>query len=80
MAILVHHPAQHLASAVVVEVGIDIGEVHTVGVEETLEQQVVLERVYARNAQTVGHYRARSRATARTYPHTEVATGGIDEV
>ena len=50
MAILVHNPLQHLSSAVVIEVGIDIRQRDTVGVEETFEQQVVLQRVQFRDA------------------------------
>ena len=45
MTVLVHNPLQHLAAAIVVEVGIDIGQRDTVGVQETLEQQVVLQGV-----------------------------------
>ena len=56
-AILIHDPPQHLAAAVVVEVGIDIRQVDTVGVEETLKQQVVFQRVNLRDAEAVGHHR-----------------------
>ena len=56
VTVLVLYPLQHAASAIVVEVGIDIGQRDTVGVQETLEQQIVLQRVNLRNAQTVGHH------------------------
>ena len=42
VTILVLYPLQHLTTAIVVEVGIDIGQRDTVGVQETLKQQVVL--------------------------------------
>ena len=41
LAILVHYPLQDLSATVIIEVGIDIREVDTVRVEETLKKQVV---------------------------------------
>ena len=46
MSVFVHHPLQHASSSVVIEVGIDIRQRDTVRIEETLEQQVVFQRVY----------------------------------
>ena len=80
VAILVHHPPQHLSSAVVVEVGIDIGQVDTVGIQETLKQEVILQGVYLGDAQTVGHHGAGRRATPRPHPHAEFPACSIDEV
>ena len=80
LAVFLHHPAQHLSTAVVVEVGIDIGEVHTVGVQEALKQQVVFQRIDFRDAQTVGHHRTGSGSTTRSHPHAELLAGGVDEV
>ena len=57
VSVFVFHPFEHLSASVVIEVGIDIGQRYTVGVEETLKQKVVFNRVYLRNAQTVGHNR-----------------------
>ena len=37
MSVFVLHPLKHPASSVVVEIGIDIGQGDTVGIEETLE-------------------------------------------
>ena len=47
--VLVLHPLQHAATAVIVEVGVYIGQGDTVGVQESLEQQVILQRVYLRD-------------------------------
>ena len=80
VAVFVHHPLQHLAAAVVVEVGVDIRQGDTVGVEEALEQQVVFQRVDLRDAQAVGHDAAGGRATAGAHPHVELVAGGVDEV
>ncbi len=79
-AVLVHHPAKHLAAPVVVEVGVDIRQRDAVRIEEALEQQVVLQRVDLRDAKAVGHHRARSRSTSRTHPHVELRARCVDEV
>ena len=80
MPVLVHHPAQHLAATVIIEVGIDIRQGDTVRVKETLEQQVVLQGVKLRDAQAIGHHAARSAATSRSHPYAELLAGRIDEV
>ena len=45
-------------SSVVVEVDVDIGHVDTVRVEESLEEEVVFDRVYVGDLQTVGNGRS----------------------
>ena len=75
-AVLLSHPVEHLATAVVVEVHVDIRERDTVRVEKTLEQQVVLQRVEVCDFQAVRHHRAGCRATPRTYPHTQFLACG----
>ena len=44
--VLFGHPLQNLATSIVVEVGINIGQGDTVGVEETLEQKIIFDGVY----------------------------------
>ena len=78
--ILVLHPLQHTATAVVIEVGVDIGQRDTVGVEEALEQQVILDGVNLGDAQAVGHHRAGRRATSRPHHHVELLARRVDEV
>ena len=80
VSVFVHHPLQHLSSAVVVKVGVDIRQGDTVGVEESLEQEVVLQRVDFRDAEAVCHNRPCCRAAPRAHPHPEFLTGGVDEV
>ena len=80
MAIFVHHPFEHLATPIVVEVGVDIGQGNTVGIEETLKQQVVFQRVDLGDAQAIGHHAARCRTTPGPHPHTELAACRVDEV
>ena len=55
LAILLGHPAEHLAAAIVVEIHVDIRQGDTVGVKEALKQQVVLDRVDFGDAQAVSH-------------------------
>ena len=80
VAVFILHPFQHLAASVVVEVGIDIRKRNTVGVEETFEQQVVLDRVDLGDAKTIGHHRACSRATTRTHHNAKLLAGRVDKV
>ena len=80
VAVLVLHPLQHSSSSIVIEVGIDIGQRDTVGVQETLEQQVILQGVNLGDSQTVGHHRAGCRATTWTDHHTQFVASGIDKV
>ena len=79
VAVLLRDPAQHIGTTIVVEVYVYIGHRDTVGVEETLEEQVVAYRVNIRDIETVGDCRARCRATSRPYEDPHRASGG-DEV
>ena len=49
LAVFLRHPVQDASASVVVEVNVDIGERDTVGIQETLEQQVVGDRVDLRD-------------------------------
>ena len=80
LAVFLRHPVQHAAAAVVVEVHVDIGERNTVGVQETLEQQVVGDGVDLRDAETVGHGRTCGRATARSHRNVQFFACGADKV
>ena len=65
------HIIKYSRTSVIIKVGIDIGQRDTVGIQESLKQQVILQRVNLGDAQAVGHCRARSRTTARTYGATQ---------
>ena len=58
--ILLRHPIEHLAAAGILEVGIDIRQRYTVGVQESLEQQVVLQRIEVGYLQAVRDHRTGS--------------------
>ena len=57
-AVLLRHPVEHLAATRILKVRIDIRQRYTVGVEESLEQEVVLQRVEVSYLQAVSHHRA----------------------
>ena len=80
LPVFVFHPFEHTRSTVVVEVGIDIGQRNTVGIEETLKQQVVLHWVDFGNTKAISHNRTGSRATSRTHHNAKFRLGGIDKV
>ena len=64
LAVLPGDVGDDLVAAVVLEVDVDVGHRHPVGVQEALEGQLVGDRVDRRDAQRVGHDRARSAAPA----------------
>ena len=68
---LVGGVAHHLAATTVVEVDIDVGCRRTLGVEESLEQQAVRDRVDVGDAQRVGHQRARRRTAPGPHPDVD---------
>ena len=78
--ILVHDPPQHFAAAIIVKVGVNIRQRDTVGVEETLEQQVILQRVKLRYAETVCHDASCCTATTGADPHAQLRAGRVYEV
>src|SRR5262249_10602603 len=65
----------HLAAAVHAEVDIDIGQRHALRIQETLEEQFVLQRINVGDAHGVGNQRSGSRSTART--NGDLALAGI---
>ena len=60
LPVFVDHVPDHAVTAFVVEVDIDIRQRHTLRVEETLKQQVVLDGVDVGDAQAIGHSGTRS--------------------
>ena len=80
LAVLLCHPVQHFAATCIIKVGINIGEGYTVGIEESLEQQVVLQWVEVGDSQTVGYYRTCGTTTTRTYAHAQLFASCADKV
>ncbi len=61
------------------EVDVEVGHRHALGVQEALEQQVVLQRVQSGDEQRIGHQRAGTRAAPRAH-RTAVGQRPLDEV
>ena len=80
LAVFLGYPVQDPSAAVIVEIDVDIGQRNTVGIQETLEQQVVGYGVDLRDAETVCHSRAGRRASSRAHRDIQFVAGGIDEV
>ena len=68
VAILLLHVLDDLAAAVHAEVDVDIRHGNALGIEEALEEQLVLQRIDVRDLHAVGDQRAGGRAAARDRP------------
>ena len=77
--VLLAHILQDLGPAFGVEIHIDIRQGHTLGVEETLEDQSVLQGVQLGDAHGVGHHGTCCGTTARTH-HDAMLLGPVDVV
>ncbi len=71
---------KHLSATVIIKVHINIRERYTVRIEESFEQQVILDRVDLRDAKTVCHDTSGCRSSSGTYRHSEFAACYIYEV
>ena len=78
-AVVLLHVLYHPVAALVVEVHVNIGHRYALGVEETLEKEVVLERVEIGDSQAVGYARAGGRASSRP-DGNPVPAAPVDEV
>ena len=66
-------------AAVHAEIDVEVGHRDALGIQEALEQQVVLERVEVRDAETVGDQRARTGPAAGSNRHA-VGARPVDEI
>ena len=78
--VLVGDIFQHTRTPVIVEVDVDIREGDTVGVEESLKQEVIFDGVYLGDSKAIGHARTGGGTTAGTHRHAELGAGLVDEV
>ena len=67
LAVAVSHVGDDLIAAIIAKVNINIGHTDTLGIEESLEQQVVADGIHVGNAQCKRDQRACTRASARSY-------------
>ena len=77
--VLFGHVVDDFAAATIVKVHIEVGHGDAVGVEESLENQVVVERVQVGNTHRVCDHGARTGTTARTHANT-VTLSPVDKV
>ena len=68
--VLSAHVGYHLVAAIVLEVHIDVGHLPALQVQETLEDQTILKRLYVGDAQTVQHHAC---GGAASYPEYDAA-------
>ncbi|ERJ36251.1 hypothetical protein L810_0713 [Burkholderia sp. AU4i] len=78
-AVFFLHVLDHAIAAVLAEVDVEVGHRHAFRVQETLEQQVVAQRVEVGNAERVRDQRTGARAAARADRHA-VVLRPVDEV
>ena len=78
LAILLHHVPDDLVTPGVGEVDVEVGHAHPLGVEEALEEQIVLHGVDAGDAQRVGHEAAGAGAAPR--PHGDALPAGKADI
>ena len=79
LAVLLPHVLDHLAAPLEAEVDVDVGHRDALGIQEALEEEVVLERADVGDAERVRDQRARRRAAARSDRDAAVARR-LDEV
>ena len=79
LTVLLRHPAKHFTTSVIIKVDIDIRQGDTVGIQETLKQQVIFNGVDFCNLQAIRYCRTGCRPTSRTYRDTHI-TPGSNEV
>ena len=73
--VAVAHVVDHLPAPLIVEIAVDIGHAHALGIQEALEHQRVFQRVDLGDIQRVGHNAAR--AAAATGPHAHAVGLGV---
>src|SRR5699024_3245432 len=77
--VLLGDVVDHLGTAAIVEVDVEVRHGHAVRVQEALEDQAMLERVQLGDPQRVGHHGPGARTTPGAHPDA-VVLGPVDEV
>ena len=78
-AVLLRDVFDDAVAAVHAEVDVEVRHRHAFGIQESLEQQVVLQRIDVGDAEAVGHQRSGARAAARPHRHA-IGARPADEV
>ncbi len=80
VSILIHNPAKHLSSSIIIKISIDIRQIDTIRIQETFKQQIILQRIYFGNSKTISYHRTCCRTTARPYHNPKIISSCIDEI
>ncbi len=78
-AVLLAHVLDDFAAPLEAEIDVDVGHRHALGIEEALEEQIELERIYVGDAEGVGDKRA-GRGSAPRPDGNALVARGPDEV
>ena len=79
LAVLLGHVLDHLLPAAAAEVHVDVGQADALGIEEALEEQVVLDRVDLGDLEGVGQEAPGGRTAARA-DRDALLAGGLEQV
>ena len=79
VAIFMRNVVDDFLTAFVAEIAVDIGHRITLRVQETLEEQIIFERIEGRDIEGIRHKRARRRSSARSYLNS-VCLRKMDEI
>ena len=61
-AIFLSNPINHFTASVIIKIDVNIGQRNTVGIEKTLEQQIIFQRVNIGNFEAISNYQTGCRA------------------
>ena len=70
-AIFLSNPINHFTASVIIKIDVNIGQRNTVGIEKTLKQQIIFQRVNIGNFKAISNYRTGCRATSRSYGNAQ---------
>ncbi len=79
LAVFVHHVIDHLLTAFIVEVRVDIGHALAIRIQEPFEEQVVLDRVDVCDSRAIGHHAAGCTSTTGADQHAH-GLSRVDEI
>ena len=80
LTIFFSYPIQYSSTTIIIKIHINIRQRNTVGIQETFEQQIVCNRVYFSDTQTICYGRTCRRSTSRPYRHVQFFTRGTNKI
>ncbi len=80
LTIFFSYPIQYSSTTIIIKIHINIRQRNTVGIQETFEQQIVCNRVYFSDTQTICYGRTCRRSTSRSHRHIQFFTRGTNKI